>query len=48
VFDLTPLSEVQGEAVALADDGTVWLTSEAEDKRLLPTWSRLTCALPAT
>lgn len=29
-FDLRPLNEPQGEAVALDDDGTVWLTTEAE------------------
>ncbi|HEX6069213.1 MAG TPA: hypothetical protein VFZ18_05300 [Longimicrobiaceae bacterium] len=43
--DLTPFGEAQGEAVVLADDGAVWLTSEAEgDGR--PTWLRLRCALP--
>ena len=30
--DLEPLDEAQGEALVLGDDGTVWLTSEAEKK----------------
>lgn len=42
--DLLPLAERQGEAVALDDDGTVWLTSEARGER--PAWSRLACTLP--
>jgi hypothetical protein len=44
-FDLAPLGEVQGEAVAVDDRGTVWLTSEAEKKKDLPTLSRLECNL---
>lgn len=47
VHDLEPLDEAQGEAVALADDGTVWLTSEAGDE-VPPRWVRLQCELPAT
>ncbi len=39
--DLVPLAEVQGESLAIANDGTVWMTSEAEDLRMLPTWSRM-------
>jgi hypothetical protein len=44
--DLTPFGESQGEAVVLADDGAVWLTSEAADGDGRPTWLRLRCALP--
>ena len=43
--DLRTLGEDQGEALALADDGTVWVSSEAEDggrARL----ARLKCAYP--
>jgi hypothetical protein len=45
-FDLTPLGEPQGEGLAIADDGTVWLTSEAGGPGRLPSWSRLQCVLP--
>jgi hypothetical protein len=44
-FDLTPLGEAQGEAVAVDDRGTVWLTSEAQKKKELPRLSRLECSL---
>jgi hypothetical protein len=44
-FSLTPLAEKQGESVALGDDGTLWLSSEAEDVRDLPTLARLKCTL---
>lgn len=43
-YDLGALGEPQGEAVVLADDGTVWVTSEAgggDEGR--PRWSRLRC-----
>ena len=46
-FDLTGLNMPQGEGIAVADDGTVWLTSEAKRKRDLPEWARLSCRLPA-
>jgi hypothetical protein len=45
-FSLAALAEAQGEAVAMSNDGSVWLSSEAEDKRMMPTWSRLSCSLP--
>ena len=45
--DLEPLGEIQGEALVLANDGTVWLTSEAENKKDTPSWGQLKCALPA-
>ena len=44
-FSLTPLAEKQGESLALENDGTLWLSSEAEDPRDLPTLARLKCAL---
>ncbi|HEY0671372.1 MAG TPA: hypothetical protein VGD27_03845 [Longimicrobiales bacterium] len=45
-FSLAPLKEKQGESVALENDGTVWLTSEAERKRDVPTMASLRCSLP--
>jgi hypothetical protein len=45
-FDLVGLDHLQGEAIAVSNDGTVWLTSEARGKNGFPGWSRLTCALP--
>lgn len=46
-MDLDPLAEPQGEAVSLADDGTVVLTSEGPGSKHIPgTISRLRCSLP--
>jgi len=45
-FDLDPLAEPQGEAVSLANDGNVLLTSEGPGKHLPGTLSRLKCLLP--
>lgn len=45
IMDLRPLQEAQGEGVLLADDGTVWLSSEAE-RSGHPRLARLSCALP--
>jgi hypothetical protein len=45
-MDLTPLGEPQGEAVALANDGTVLLTSEAGTRALPPRANWLRCRLP--
>ncbi|HET9438594.1 MAG TPA: hypothetical protein VFO52_00400 [Longimicrobiales bacterium] len=45
-YSLAPLKEKQGESVALDNDGTVWLTSEAERKRDTPTIASLKCSLP--
>lgn len=45
-FDLASLGEAQGESVVLGDDGTVWLSSEAENRNERPSWSRLRCTLP--
>ena len=48
VIDLSPLGEAQGEGLAVADDGTVWLSSEAGGDGEPPRWSRLRCALPGS
>jgi hypothetical protein len=46
-LDLDELAEPQGEAVSLADDGTVVLTSEGPGSKHLPgTIARLRCSLP--
>lgn len=45
-FDLRPLKERQGEAVALTDSGEVWLTSEAERGGDFPAMTRLRCTMP--
>lgn len=47
VMDLSGLNEAQGEGVALADGGTVFLTSEAGGKKKPATLARLACTLPA-
>lgn len=44
IIDLAPLNESQGEGLALEDDGTVWLTSEAENRRSSALLNRLECA----
>lgn len=46
VIDLSPLGEPQGEALAIAGDGTVWLSSEAENSRDQPRLARLQCTFP--
>lgn len=46
VVDLGPLAEAQGEAVALAEDGTVMLGSEGGGRRAPGTLARLACSLP--
>ena len=45
-LDLEPLGETQGEAVSLADDGTVMLTSEGPGHHISGTLAHLRCALP--
>jgi hypothetical protein len=47
-FDLLPLGESQGEAVALDADGAVMLTSEGGGNHIPGTASRLTCSLPGS
>jgi hypothetical protein len=44
-FALGQVAERQGESITLDNDGTVWLTSEAENPRDLPTIARLSCTL---
>jgi hypothetical protein len=44
VIDLAALGEGQGEGVALADDGSVWLSSEAANRRSFPVLNRLACS----
>ena len=44
-FDLSPLKERQGESVALADNGEVWMTTEAERRRDRPALTQLRCRL---
>lgn len=44
-FDLASLEEPQGEAVAIRDDGTVFLSSESPGKDQPATMSRLACSL---
>jgi hypothetical protein len=44
--DLTPVGEMQGEGVALLDNGRVVLTSEAGSKHLPATIAILGCSLP--
>jgi hypothetical protein len=43
VVDLEPLGEAQGEGLALEDDGTVWLSSEGENRRSFAVLNRLEC-----
>ena len=43
---LTPLAEKQGESLTLDNDGTVWMTSEAERNEDLPTMTAVRCPLP--
>jgi hypothetical protein len=45
-YDLRPARELQGEAVVLDAAGSVWLTSEAEQRGHAPRWSRLACPIP--
>lgn len=45
-LNLDPLAEPQGEGVAVRDDGTIFLTSEAGPDRVPGTIGRLTCRAP--
>lgn len=47
VMGLAPLGQAQGESVVLADDGTVWLSSEAANDESSPALGSLRCSLPA-
>lgn len=44
-YDLSPLGEAQGEGVAIANDGTVLLSSESGKKKKPGTFARLACNL---
>jgi hypothetical protein len=46
-FDVREAKEAQGEGVALADDGTVWLASEGGKKKDPATLARVACTLPS-
>lgn len=46
VVDIRSLREPQGEGVALADDGSVYVTGEGGGKRQPGTFARLKCQLP--
>lgn len=46
VIDLSNLAEPQGEGLAMADDGTVWLSSEAANRKSVPELHQLKCTLP--
>ena len=45
-YSLASLGEKQGESITLSNDGTLWLTSEAENRKDKPTIGRLSCVLP--
>jgi len=45
-IDLEPLAEAQGEGLAMEDDGTVWLSSEAANRRSRAALNRLSCVFP--
>jgi hypothetical protein len=45
-YDLTGFDQAQGESIAVADDGSVWMTSEAERRGARPSWIQLHCPLP--
>ncbi len=44
--DLTPAGEKQGEGLAILNDGTVWLSSEAGGKKGSPALTSMSCNLP--
>ncbi len=44
--DLSATGEKQGEGLAILNDGTVWLSSEAGGKKGSPALTRLSCTLP--
>lgn len=46
--DLEPLRQKQGEAMVIAGDGSVWVTSEAAGKNESARWARLQCTFPGT
>ena len=46
MLSLASLGQKQGESVTLDNDGTLWLTSEAEQNKDRPTIGRVKCVLP--
>jgi hypothetical protein len=44
-YALATLGQKQGESIVLENDGSVWLSSEAEQLSALPTLARLRCSL---
>lgn len=46
VVDLSPLKEGQGESVTIGSDGTVWLSSEADNRNDRAVLSRMRCTFP--
>jgi hypothetical protein len=45
-YDLSPLDEIQGEGVAISNEGDVYLASEGGGKGLPGTFAHLKCQLP--
>jgi hypothetical protein len=45
IVDLRPLAEAQGEGLVMADDGTIWLSSEAGTRRGRAALNRIECPL---
>ena len=45
IVDLTPLEHDQGESVVISADGTIWMSSEAENEDSRPVLGRLRCTL---
>ncbi len=45
-YDLSGFGQMQGESLVLADDGSVWMTSEAESRGSMPTLLGVRCPLP--
>lgn len=46
VADLSRIGEVQGEGLVLADDGSMWVSTEAQHRGDQPRWAQLKCSLP--
>jgi hypothetical protein len=45
IVDLGPLDQPQGESLAIANDGAIWLSTEAAKKSDRPSLGRLQCTL---
>jgi len=44
-YDLAALGESQGESIVMDDEGTIWMTNEAEARGTMPSWLQLRCPL---